>query len=170
MEVPMTDTTLNQITGAVISTVGAVSAVFITDWIRNWRKARNDIPAHLQTDHDYAINRAKTIQSALTPAANGTYTVTKAMRFDVASYQRLASEAFSQLTPRQRKALADITFSMAEADEANADAIRLSNLIGTLDANIVQMQAATRREQFLLGRVAELIKAYLKPPPTGKSG
>jgi hypothetical protein len=155
------NTTGSQIIGAAISTMGAVAVVFITDWIRNWRKAHRDIPARLQTDRDYAINRATTVQSALTADVSGNYTVTKAMRFDVASYQRLASEAFPQLSPEQRKTLADIIFAMSEADEANAESIRLSNLIGTLDANIRQMQAMTRREQFLLGRVGDQINKYL---------
>lgn len=161
--------TVNQIIGAAISTVGAVAAVFITDWIRNWGKAHKDIPARLRTDRDYAITRSRTIQSALTPDASGNYTFSKAMRFDVASYQRLASEAFSHLSPRQRKGLADIIFVMTEADEANSDAIRLSGLLGTVDANVKQIQAATRREQFLLGRMEDQIKKYLNPL-SGKSG
>lgn len=147
----------NQIIGAVISTIGAVVAVFITDWVRNRRKATNDIPARLRTDRDYANNRSKTIQSALTAATGAPFIASKAMRFDIQSYQQLVSEAFSHLKPEQRKQLANITFAMSEADNANAETLRLSDLT---TGSVVENGA--RREQAMLGRVHDLIDAYFR--------
>ena len=157
---------LDQVLGTAIGTVGAVAAVFLTDWLRNLRKARREIPARLRSDHTYAESRASEIQRAMEPDAQGSYTATKAMRFDVASYQRLASEAFYQLTSEQRKALANIVFAMSDADAANAEALKLVDGAGTIAVGLIAFQNWARREVFLLSRVRDLIDGYLAGVPS----
>jgi hypothetical protein len=152
---------VSQIFGTAIGTVGAVATVFITEWIRNVRKARIDIPERLRVDRGYIVKRIAAIEQALTPDSGGRFTTTRAMRFDVAAYQRLASEAFYHLSAEQRQAVANIVFVMGEADEANAEAVKLIDIADSVAVGMHQLQNLSRREKFLLERVRDQIDEYL---------
>ena len=51
--------------GAVLATVGAITTVFITDWLRTRRKARVAIPSLLRRQRTLAANRRDTEEKAL---------------------------------------------------------------------------------------------------------
>jgi hypothetical protein len=158
---------LNEIVGGVIGTISAVAAVLLTDWFRDRRKATHVIPARLRADRDYAVSRAAEVGKALEADSQGRYTASKAQRFDVASYTRLIADAFSHLTPWQRKKLAGITFAMELADEANAEAMRAIAGEGAGAERVAALQALTRREKFMLERTRALIDEYFATPASG---
>jgi hypothetical protein len=155
--------TANQIIGAVLATLGAVAAVFITDWFRDWRKAKYDLPTRLTDDCAYAQYRGEIIDAEFARATYP-YRLTKSMRFDVPSYQRLSYDTFTQLSTEQRKTLANIIFAMSETDEANAATIEEAKDPGITSMTLRPSEAAMRKEQFLLDRVRDLITAYRNLP------
>jgi hypothetical protein len=152
---------LSQIVGGIIATLSAVAAVVLTDWLRDRRKACHVIPTRLRADRAYASARAAEIAKALSPDDHGSFTMSKAQRFDVESCRRLVSDAFSHLTAEQRKKLAGIIFTMEEADEANAEAMRIISAAGLSVAAMPAVQAPSRREKFMLERTRDLIDGYL---------
>ena len=170
----------NATLGALLGAAGAFLLVMLTDWWRNRRVARKQLPSLLRqllvlVDARYkgAIDARDSIEPdpRMQPMGN------IGMPFPVERIQRYSELVGDRLTDRQGFALSNITFGMREADRLNAASRDLCGEIdraqtdmaigeGSKRVHVPSLRSLLKKqygeEAVLLDHLRKSIRAYLE--------